>query len=84
LKYKFRKKLKDPDIEQLVREIEDNLADQKDVDDKQKKVTGVGASIPNLTELKDGEKKIYYDGTNRWKYERYGGELFKTQMTKVV
>ena len=84
MSYKFRKKAKDLDLQETVREIEDNFATRVDVNDKQAKVKSVNLAVPKLTELKDGEKKIYYDGTNRWKYERYGGELFRTQMTKVV
>ena len=84
MKYKFRKKLKDPDIEQLVREIEDNLATQGDVDDKYKKVKDIDTALPTLTNMEDGETKVYYDGSNYNRYYRVGAKLFKTgNLTEV-
>jgi len=83
LSYKFNKTHQDKDIADIQRQTEDNFATKDDIDDKQKKVKDVTPSIPKLTDLVDGEKKIYDDGTNQWKYERYGARLFKTQITEA-
>lgn len=83
-KYRFQKKNADFNIGRMQEEIEDNLASNEDLDTKQLKVTDVITIEPTMNDLSDGEKKVYYDGTDTWKYERYGSQLFKTQITKVT
>lgn len=83
-KYRFQKQNKDFEIQRIQTEIEDNFASNEALNEKQKVVKDVSTKEPTLEDLSDGEKKIYDDGTDQWKYERYGSQLFKTQITKVT
>jgi hypothetical protein len=82
-KYKFKKPHEDTDIQEIQREVEDNFAIKDEVDEKETKVENVVTSEPKNNELSDGEKKIYYDGSDYWYYRKTGSKLLKIQMTLV-
>jgi len=81
--YKFSDLHKDQSIQKIQLEIQDNMATQTDLSGKADKTISIVTVLPKLTDLSDGDKKVYYDGTNYWKYERIGSQLFKTQITRV-
>ena len=83
INYKFQKKLKDPDLQNMQREIEDNFAVRGEVDDKQNIVKDVLKSEPRLLDMKDGELRYYDDGTNVYLYKRVGSRLIKFQGSEV-
>jgi len=80
---KFKKPHADRDIQEIQREIQDKLADKKDIETKEDKVVEVTRNAPSLTSLKNGDKRVYYDGTNYYRYYKIGTRLFKTQLTEV-
>jgi len=47
------------------------------------KIIAFKKTEPKLTEMKDGDKFAYDDGTNVWRYYRISGKLYKTQLTEV-
>jgi len=83
LSYKFSKKHKDLDIAKIQIEAEDNFATQDDLGDKYDKVTEITTVEPTLTDMQDGETRVYNDGTDIWRYYRVGSRLFKLQFTEV-
>lgn len=82
-KFRFQEKTGDQKIDQRLREIEDNFANTSDLDDKDDKVTNIVHSQPLAKDLKDGQKRLYFDGTNYYRYYKIGGKLFRTQLTEV-
>ena len=71
-------------INQFLKEIEDNFAVGKDVDNKYDKVTKVTASIPRLVDMKDGETQLYVNGATKRRYYRVGSRLFYSELTEVT
>lgn len=82
--YKFQKKLKDPEIQNIQREIEDNFATRDEVTSKAEKSKEIIKSEPRLSELNDGDEKWYDDGSNIYFYKRVGSRLVKFQGTEVT
>jgi len=80
---KFKKPHRDIDIQEIQRDIEDNLADKSDLDMKYTKVTDISKSIPQVTDLNNGETKMFHDGTNYYRYYKVGGNLLRQQLTEV-
>jgi len=65
------------------RHIQDNFATNDVVYNKDTKILKLSKTEPKLTELKDGDKDAFNDGSNVWRYYRIDGRLFKTQLTEV-
>ena len=82
--YKFKKIHSDPEVSDIQREAEDNFATQNDLSDKENKIKDIQINAPELTDLSDGDKRVYFDGTNYWEYRRHGSKLLKVQLTLVV
>jgi len=72
-----------PELDQILREVEDGFAGKKDIENMAVKTVGLVKSAPVKKELKDGEERAYDDGSNVYLYRRVGGRLFKIQMTEV-
>ena len=81
--YKWRKAHKDSDIADIQRQIADSFATRDQVNDKYVKVATIENSQPKASELKDGETKLYYDGTNHYRYYKAGGKLLRQTLTEV-
>jgi hypothetical protein len=81
--YKFQKKHKEIEIQNIQREVEDNFSTKEDVLLKENKVEKAVKEEPQLLSMNNGEKKYYNDGTNVFKYIRVGGKLYKIQLTEV-
>jgi hypothetical protein len=82
-KYRFNTKMKDADLNNVLRQIEDNLATQTEVNNKMHKTIAIVTAPPILADMQDGDEKIYNDGSNVYLYRRTGGRLFKLQMTEA-
>lgn len=82
-KYRFNKKTGNAVVDDLFRQIEDNLATLDDVDSRLIKTTALLTSAPKANSMGDGDEKMYDDGSNVYLYRRAGGRLFKVQMTEV-
>lgn len=72
-----------PELDQILREIEDGFAEKKSLADKAIKTVGLVKSAPVLKEMSDGDERAYDDGSDVYLYRRVGGRLFKIQMTEV-
>lgn len=84
-KYKFGELTKDENINKLFREIQDNFADVKELNEKETKVTKYTTVKPKNSDLQDGEKIVYFDGTNYYRYYKVQGKLFVgAQLTEVI
>ena len=81
---KFRTKPTDRALSEIVRQIEDQVASREDVAVKDNSVKVIQTAEPTNKEMKDGERRIYDDGTNQWYYRKVGGRLFKIQCTEVT
>lgn len=82
-RYKFKKSHIDSDMQEIQREIEDNLATQNDVNDKYNKVKEIKKSAPKANDLSDGDTRVYDDGTNVYRYYKVGSRLFRQTLTEV-
>jgi len=82
-KFKFQELTKDEKLNDLFRQTQDNFANISDLDDKDDKVTDIVHSRPLAKDLKDGQKRLYFDGTNYYRYYKIGGKLFRAQLTEV-
>ncbi len=82
--FKFPFKTEDQKLNSLLREIENKLAEKSVVDGKAVKTTSFLRQEPRLTEMSDGDDKVYFDGADYYLYKRVGGKLFKTQLTVVA
>lgn len=80
---KFSLRHPDNDVQKIQREIEDNLVDTSMLTGKSDKVTAFVTEEPLLTNMKNGQRIAYDDGTNKYIYERIGAKLFKYQLTEV-
>lgn len=72
-----------PELDQILREIEDGFAEKKSLKDKAIKTVNLVKSAPALKEMNDGDERAYDDGSDVYLYRRVGGRLFKIQMTEV-
>ena len=80
---KFEKLHKDQELQNIQRQIQDNLADKSDLNEKKSKNKSFVTVEPKLTDMADGDELAYDDGTNFWIYRRIGSKLFKSQQTEV-
>jgi|PlaIllAssembly_1097288.scaffolds.fasta_scaffold168517_3 hypothetical protein len=81
--YKYSSLHKDKDIRNIQRETQDNFMSKSDGLEKADKVSSLITLAPVLTDLTDGQEKVYDDGTNVWIYKRVSSRLFKVQLTEV-
>lgn len=72
-----------PELDQILREIEDGFASKKEVANVAPKTVNLVKSEPVNKDLKDGDERAYYDGSNHYLYRKIGGKLFKFQLTEV-
>lgn len=72
-----------PELDQILREIEDGFVGKKEVANMAVKTATLVKSEPVNKELKDGDERAYYDGSNHYLYRKIGGKLFKFQLTEV-
>ena len=77
-RYRFSIRHKDSDINKIQKEIEDNFAPISVVNNKEDKVTSYTTIEPDAKKMSNGEKKLYYDGTNLYFYVKVNGKLFKS------
>lgn len=82
--FKFSKLHHDPEIQKIQQESQDNFATRSDVSEKAGKAKSFVAAEPVLTNMSDGDRIPYDDGTNKWIYERIGAKLWKYQLTEVA
>jgi len=80
---KFSTLFHDTDLQRMQREIEDNLVDKTEIDNKAEKTGAFSMTEPVLKNMKDGDEAGYDDGTNKWLYRRIGAKLYKWQLTEV-
>lgn len=83
MKFKLSSFPADPQLAQLLREVQDNVAGSNEVAAKADRVDSATRSAPKLKEMNNGEERIYYDGSNYWTYKRVGNVLLKSQWTEV-
>lgn len=82
-RYKFTSIHKDPQIMRIQKEIEDNLAKESDLNDKLDKVSFTN-SVPKMTDLSDGELKVYVNGATKRLYIRSSSRLFHVNLTEAT
>lgn len=82
-KFKLAQHTNDEILNNILRQIEDNMATRDDVQTRAVKTVQLQKSAPNVKSLSDGDEVAYDDGTNVFLYRRIGGKLFKVQLTQV-
>jgi len=80
---RFSFKHDDLKIQDIQREVEDNLVGKDEVKDLQAKVKTIEKKEPAIKSLSEGEQKVYDDGTNQFLYLKAGGRMFKVQLTEI-
>ena len=80
---KLSEKTEDEKLNNILTEIEDNVATTSEVKQKQSIISSVLTVEPTEKMLSNGERVIYYDGSSYWEYMKIVGTVLKHQLTTV-
>jgi len=82
-KFRFSIRHDDNKVARIQKEIEDNFATKSDVSNVETKKKTYTKIEPKVSDLENGDKLYYHDGTNLYEYRKINGKLYKIQYTEV-